>query len=397
MATKNDLRAAQNAIAAALSQHAAYQYRASSSIVNAFDKRLLELTGGLAKDLLYLLDGLTKSEMQWFLSGQYKTARLKRLRDAIKAYGNDVGKALASEWSESAPKLAAYEAGYAAQVLGQAVEGLPKENIAGAAVYAKAMKTPFSGAAPYGGKLVQELLDGFGSKHADQVMAAVRSGVVSGQTNSQIVKVVRGTAALNYQDGIVQIARGDAERFIRTARNHISNQAMAETYEKLGVTHVVFVATLDGRTSRLCASLDGKAWKVDEPHPTPPLHPNCRSVIVPSLDGELIGQRPYMRALKVKKRDGSDRFRSVGDMTKKQREEAGLEQGQVSAGTSYSSWFKSQDSAFQSEWLGPTRYKLYQEGKYGLSRFVDPLSGKQYTIDELRARDAETFRQIFGD
>lgn len=254
-ASKNDLLAAQNAIAAALSQHASYQYRASSTVVNAFDKRLLELTGGLAKDLLYLLDGLTKTEMQMFLRGEYKTGRLKMLRDAIRTYGDDAGAALSEGWNETAPKLAAYEAGYAATVLDQAVDGLPKVDIDGNATFKKAMRTPFSGGTPYGGKLVQELLDKFPSDTQDRVMASVRAGVVGGQTNSDIVRSVRGTKALNYQDGIVQIARGDAERFIRTARSHISNQAMADTYEKLGVTEVIDVATLDGRTCLVAGEL----------------------------------------------------------------------------------------------------------------------------------------------
>lgn len=396
MASKNDARAAQNAIAQALAQHASYQYRASSAVVNAFNKRLQEIAGDFAKDLLYVLDGLTQTEMQMFLRGEYKTARLKKLRDAIKGYGDDLGATLSAEWGESAPKLATYEAGYAAAMLDKVVDGLPKLKVDGEAAYKKAMQTPFSGAAPYGGKLVQELLDGFGSKHADQIMAAVRSGIVSGQTNSQIVKAVRGTKALNYEDGIVQIARGDAERLIRTARTHVSNQAMTDTYEKLGVTHVVWVSTLDGRTSKICSVRDGMRWKIDEPHPAPPAHPNCRSVLAPAFDGDLIGMRPYVRALKVKKRDGSDRFRAIGDMTKKQREEAGLEVGQVKATTNYGSWLKNQDAEFQRQWLGKTRYELFSKGEYTLDRFLDP-TGRQYTIDQLRERDAETFKQIFGE
>src|SRR5690606_3906236 len=100
---------------------------------------------------------------------------------------------------------------------------------------------------------------------------------------------------------------------------------------------------------------------------------------------------------KVKKRDGSDRFRPIGDMTPNQREEAGLKVGQVQATTNYGKWFENQDAAYQQEWLGPKRYKLYKEGGYSLDRFVDPRTGRQYNLSELRMRDEETFRQIFGD
>ncbi len=397
MATTNELRAAQNAIAQALAQHASYQYRASSAVVNAVSKEIHALSSALAAELLPLLEDITPAEARWFLAGQYKTTRLKKLRDAIREFGAGAGHALKREWDETAPKLAAYEAGYAAAMLGQAVDGLPKLDIDGAAVYRRAMQTPMSGGAPYGGKLVQDLLDRFPNDQADRVMAAVRSGVVSGQTSSDIVRAIRGSRALNYQDGIAQIARGSAEMFVRTARNHISNEALNDTYERLGVKYVVDVATLDGRTSKYCASIDGRRHEVGTSHPKPPYHPNCRTIQAPSMDGDLIGSRPYVRALKVKKRDGSDRFRPIGDMTPNQREEAGLKVGQVQATTNYGKWFENQDAAYQQEWLGPKRYKLYKEGGYSLDRFVDPRTGRQYNLSELRMRDEETFRQIFGD
>jgi len=397
MASNDDtIRAAQNAIAQALTQHAAYQFRASSAVVNAVSAQLLALTGDLAKELLYLLDGFSQSEMQAFLSGQYKTSKLKKLRNAIRDYGESIGADLNEQWQRTAPKLAAYEAGYVASVMGKVVAGLPKPKIVEPAMYQRAMNRPMSGHAPYGGRLVQELLDAFGATHAQRVMATVRSGVTGGLSHTQIVRSVRGTKSLNYQDGIVQVAKADAERLIRTARTHISNQAMLDTYEQLGVTYLRFMATLDGRTSKVCASLDGKRWRVGESHPVPPLHPNCRSLIAPDLDGDSTGMRPYVRALKVRGRDGQRSFRPIGKMTKKQRENVGLKVGKVAATTTHGKWFASQDAAFQREWLGEKRYRLYKEGGYTIDRFVDPIAGRQYSLEELRMRDAETFRQVFG-
>lgn len=396
MATNDDLRAAQNAIAAALSQHAAYQHRASSAVVNAVNKGVHGLALELAAAIQPILETLNAREIGMFLAGDYGTARLRKLRDAIEAFGAGSGEVLSQQWAETAPKLAAYEAGYAAALMDQVVDGVPKLQIDGPAVYSQAMRTPMSGGAPYGGKLVQSLLDRFPGEQSERVMAAVRSGVVSGQTNAEIIKTIRGTKALNYEDGIAQITRGSADMFVRTARNHVSNQAMADTYERLGVRFVVFVATLDGRTSKVCAGLDGRRWKIDEPHPTPPLHPRCRSILAPSMDGDLIGQRPYVRALKVTGRDGDSKFRSIRDMTTKQRKDAGLDVGRVAATTDYGKWFGKQDAEFQRQWLGQGRYKLFKEGGYTIDRFSDPRTGKQYTLDELRARDEETFRQVFG-
>jgi len=391
-----DLQAAQNAMARALTQHAAYQFRASSAVVNTFHAHLMAFTSELSKEMLSLLDGLSQAEMQGFLAGKYQTARLKKLRDAIRDYGEGVGAGINDEWQRIAPKLAAYEAGYVASVVDKVVAGLPKPKIVEQAIYQKAMHRPMSGSAPYGGRLVQELLDDFGAAQAQRVMATLRSGVAGGLTNAQIVRAVRGTKSLNYQDGIVQVAKVDAERLIRTARTHVSNQAMLDTYEQLGVTHVRFMATLDGRTSKVCAALDGKRWRVGEAHPVPPLHPNCRSIVAPDLGGDGAGVRPFVRAGKVRGRDGRRTFRSIGKMTKKQREDAGLQAGQVAAKTTHGRWFANQDAAFQREWLGTTRYRLYKEGGYSIERFVDPLAGRQYSLEELKRRDAETFRQVFG-
>lgn len=255
MTKKTDARAAQNAIAQALGQHVSYQHRASSAVVNAVNKRIHELAGVLAIELRPLLDDLTPAELRLFLSGQYKTNRLKKLRDAIKEFGDESGAALAQEWEVSAPKLAAYEVGYTATMMNKVIEGMPKIKASGDAAYKRAMATPLAGSPPYGGKLVQELLDGFGGTNADRVMASLRAGMASGQSNSQLLKAIRGTKALNYQDGVVQIARGDAERFIRTARSHVSNQAMTDVYEQLGVAEVIDVATLDGRTCLVAGEL----------------------------------------------------------------------------------------------------------------------------------------------
>src|SRR5690606_39678857 len=102
MATTNELRAAQNAIAQALAQHASYQYRASSAVVNAVSKEIHALSSALAAELLPLLEDITPAEARWFLAGQYKTTRLKKLRDAIREFGAGAGHALKREWDETA-------------------------------------------------------------------------------------------------------------------------------------------------------------------------------------------------------------------------------------------------------------------------------------------------------
>jgi len=391
MAKRDELRDAQRAIVAALSQHAAYNYRASSAVVNRINEEIDRLARELTAALADRLESLTDAEMQAFLSGKYTTSRLKAMRAEIDAWGKALDEAIRSEWDKSALALAGYEAAYAADVMHKALDGLPEHKPKPESVMRKAVQTPIMG------YLVSDMVGGLAPTQRDRVYAAIRQGVAAGQANSEIIRALRGTPALRYQDGLMQAAKRDVERLVRTARNHISNAAYEDTYAALGVTHVVWVATLEGRTCQTCAAMDGKVFKTGEAHRTPPVHPNCRCVLAPSFDDELVGNRPYVRALKVRKRDGSNEFRSIGNMTKKQREAAGLEVGQVNAKTTFSSWFKGQDAAFQKEWLGPSRYRLYKQGGLDLERFVDPQSGTQYSLEELRRRDAETFKAVFGE
>ena len=75
-----------------------------------------------------------------------------------------------------------------------------------------------------------------------------------------------------------------AERLIRTETNHFHNSAELEAYKEMGFEKFKFLATLDNRTSEICQEMDGKIFNVKDGLPgenIPPLHPNCRSTIVP--------------------------------------------------------------------------------------------------------------------
>ena len=88
-----------------------------------------------------------------------------------------------------------------------------------------------------------------------------------------------------------------AERLVRTETNYFHNSAELESYDSMGFEYYEFVATLDSRTSEICAEMDGKKFKVSEARQgdnAPPLHPNCRSTIVPYFkDFEPDGTRMY--------------------------------------------------------------------------------------------------------
>lgn len=77
-----------------------------------------------------------------------------------------------------------------------------------------------------------------------------------------------------------------ADRLIRTESNYFHNMATLDSYRSMGIEEFQFVATLDRRTSEVCQHADGKVFKVKDAIVginVPPLHPNCRSTIVPYL------------------------------------------------------------------------------------------------------------------
>ena len=84
-----------------------------------------------------------------------------------------------------------------------------------------------------------------------------------------------------------------AVQLVRTEVNHAANEATIRSYREAGVEYFQLLATLDTRTSDICQSLDGKIFRVIDAAigiNQPPLHPNCRSTIIPwfppdELDG----------------------------------------------------------------------------------------------------------------
>lgn len=391
MSKRDDLRAAQAAINKALTQHTAYSHRASTAVVNRINADIDRLARNLTRDLAERLDDLTQAELDAFVMGKYSTRRLKALKAEIEGYGKALAASIDAEWKVSAVALAGYEATYVAELMGKAVSDLPKVVVKPKDLFDRALQTPIMG------QHIQDMAGDLAPRHVAQTYATMRQGLAAGQSNSQIIRALRGTRALNFKDGITHAAKTDVERFVRTARNHVANVASEDMWRELGVKHVKRSANLEGRTCKVCAALDGKVYHIDEPKPAATLHPNCRCRYVASIDDEVAGNRPYVRALKVKGRDGQSGFRSIGNMTKNQREKAGLDVGQVKAATTFGKWFAGQDASFQQEWLGPSRYKLYKEGGMSLERFVDVRAGKQYSLEELRLRDADTFKAVFGD
>jgi len=318
-----------------------------------------------------LLDELSDSEKLALAGGKYTTSNLREIRDLISQWFVSVNTSLPEAFAVSATALAVYEANYIAKLYNGKIK-----NPDGEKLYSAAKKVPLAG-----GALVDDLLSRIAESARQRVEYAIRDGISTGKTNQEIVQRIRGTKRLNYEDGILTSTKADIDRTVRTVRSHVANQAYLDSYKQIGFEYVLFVSVLDGRTSKLCASLDGTIWEINDPAKrVPPLHPHCRSILVAvDKDGKLVGLRPFVMD-----------ERPVKDIPKDERSQL---IGQLDANTTFREFFKKTDDFFQKEWLGPKRFKLYKEGKFDFEKFFDP-DGQLYTLDQLRKLDEKTFKEL---
>ena len=82
----------------------------------------------------------------------------------------------------------------------------------------------------------------------------------------------------------------NAARLIMTESARMDNMSLLDTYKRMGVQKLEFVATLDMKTSEICRAMDGTIIDIENAKiglNVPPLHPYCRSVIAPVMDEEI--------------------------------------------------------------------------------------------------------------
>lgn len=330
--------------------------RYGNGIVNKIIALLKRTDADLYAQLIKSLERLPASASIERIDEQLKAVR--RINE--KAY-NSVSKELDVSLSE----LTAYELGYQANLFDNAVPlSLAFNEPSARQVYAATMARPFQG------RLLSEWVSGLEADAATKIRDAVRLGFVEGQSIQQITKRIRGSRALNYEDGILAINRRNAESVVRTAVSHTANYARQSFYDENQdlMKGYRYTATLDGRTTALCASRDGKIYRLDQAKPALPAHFNCRST--------------YTVVLKSWRELGFN----IDDVPPSTR--ASMD-GQVPETLTYQEWLKRKPATFQDEVLGKAKGKLFREG-LPLDRFVNER-GKVYTLKELKVLDAKSF------
>jgi SPP1 gp7 family putative phage head morphogenesis protein len=231
------------------------------------------------------------------------------------------------------------------------------------------------------GEVLEKAFRGIAVDQAEQFSQVVRNGLLTGETTPSIAKRLIGNLQFGEEAKTVRqlvaaggqstaVADNQVMALVRTSINQVANSASQQVYEaNQDITKKYrYVATLDSRTSSICAALDGREFEYGK-GPMPPQHFNCRSTTVPIIDPDILP--PSTTA----KRASAD--------------------GPVPINTSYGQWLKDQPRSVQQDVLGPGKVPYFNRlvDKYGARDAMAKLvrdDGSELTLDQLRKRYGPT-------
>lgn len=216
------------------------------------------------------------------------------------------------------------------------------------------------------GDLLEPFVAEMTKREVDAINKVIMRGHSEGWTNDEIIRVLRGTKKLNYKDGLTAAMGRHNATIVRTAVQHVSNQAREATWVENEIKKYRWISTLDSRTSPQCRSLDGKIFVVGK-GPRPPIHMSCRSTTVAIIPG----------------------LENLSDMLTRASAD-----GQVGGSVTYYEWLKTQSASFQDAVLGPTRGKLFRDGGLSAERFAALQLGAFFeplSLEEMRKLEPRAF------
>lgn len=344
--------------------------------VNTANERLLDravrhailtqrLQNGEARALLRFLDNEVfpdvvaklQAGLRRIRGRGFATVRTKQLRDLVASLDTVLKKGLGEAHDATVARLkpiAISEAEWQTGQLAREMRPLGFDSVMPSPAFASKIITE----RPFRGALLREWFDGLNRSVQNDVERQLRIGLIEGESIPALSRRI--------QDVSLDMTRRNATTIARTATNHVTTQAREAVYRANDdvVKSVEWVSTLDDRTTPICMGLDGRVFKIDE-GPRPPAHMNCRSTTVPVLKS--------WKELGIDLKEAPPGTRASMN-------------GQVPAKLTYGKWLKRQPTAIQNEALGPTRARLFREGKVKIDRFANDRN-QTLTLAQLRRRE----------
>lgn len=319
---------------------------------------------GLADKVVALLNSADADIVAKIAAGlttQLSEKRLKELLEEVRALNSDVYGRIFDKVEGELTEQATATAEYEAKAL---TENIPVE-------YRATLPSPaklkvLATTSPIDGHLLKSWTDQMDANRLGRVEKEIRLGILQGETIDQIVSRIRGTKANKYKDGILEKSRQSVKSMVLTANATVAAQAREETWKANAkiIKALMWVATLDSRTSPVCQSRDGKTWPMGEPHPTTPAHIRCRSLLIPVTKS--------FDEMGIPKKEISRTARASMD-------------GAVPASTTYEDWLARQSEERQNDALdGKARGDLYRSGKLPFNELFRS-NGSYKSVNELRA------------
>jgi SPP1 gp7 family putative phage head morphogenesis protein len=121
---------------------------------------------------------------------------------------------------------------------------------------------------------------------SERVRTALQQGLLQGLSMRDIARSLSGVDPRDRSAYRAALAR--AMTVARTTASAVATHTDKAIFAALGpgiTDRYVYRATLDGRTSTICRGADGRVFRYGEAGALePPLHPNCRSTIIPLIN-----------------------------------------------------------------------------------------------------------------
>lgn len=276
---------------------------------------------------------------------RYRKGRIDKLLAAARSVAGDGFSSMRLRYTDALAAFGATQMRYAETILADAGVDIAKAS-------GRQRVRQLIREAPLDGRTLGEWFQSAERAFVAGVTEAVRTGADEERSASEVISTIRGPVS--------QRTRRHIDGIARTATTGITNRSHSEVYKANAdvLSGVQFLATLDSRTTKVCARWDGTVWPVGDPEiKTPPLHFNCRSQLVPVVDWEGLGIEPPPEGLRASD-SGPTRART------------------------YEDWFRGQSASKQNEIIGPARAKLFRQGKIGFREMVT-RDNRVVPLDEL--------------
>lgn len=336
--------------------HATYTQRFGTGLA----KRVLKLLEEAEKDLKEQVAGrLATMTERGYDPGPVTTARIEALFETVATTRAAGYVALQSSAVSELIEFAAHEVDFQKRLL-ERVLPFPREVF----VPPRQLIASIVTARPMQGRVLRQWMGDLEAAERTAIRSALNIGMAEGESIPNIVKRIGDR---------VDLSRRQVTAIVQTATNYVSNQARDAVAKENAdlVKKMQWHATLDGKTCQECGGLDGKLFPVESGR-RPPAHISCRCTIIYTLKS--------WQELGLKDPGPGVRVSMNGD-----------EPGDIS----YGKWLRKQPKAFVADTLGPTRAKLFLDGKLPMDRFTDRRGG-ELTLAELKERESGAWRKAFG-